>query len=238
MNVEILDKSKFIEAMKKHLTVNPKTTAVVAVDMHQGHLDPEIAPMVVPEEERQRILRNTKKLLEVVRKYKISVIHVIFQLRPIERKRRYNPFSGPARMVNETLKPVERSWTGKPEPKEGPWEPKIIPELAPSGPDEYVISTKRTQSVYYGTDLEHLLRVLGVDTVVIIGINTNTCDLCASFETANRGFKLIMISDCVASGYGNDLHLFALQNVARCLGWVLTVPEFEEKLRAGLDTAV
>ena len=237
MNVEMRDKSKFISAMKEQLAIHPKTTAVVAVDMHQGHLDPEIAPMLVPEDERQRVLTHAKKLLQLVRNYEIPVIHVIFQLRPIEKKRRYSPFSGPARMVNAKLKPEERSWTGKPEPSEGPWEPKIMAELAPSGPNEYVINTKRTLSVYYGTDLEHLLRVLGIETVVIIGINTNTCDLCASFETVNRGFKLIMISDCVASAYGNDLHLFALQNVARCLGWVLTVPEFEEKLKAGSSGA-
>jgi nicotinamidase-related amidase len=82
-----------------------------------------------------------------------------------------------------------------------------------------------------------LLRTLGIDTVVLIGINTNTCDLCSSYETVNRGFKLVVISDCVASAYGQDLHLFALQNIARCLGWVLTIPEFEEKLRAGSQSS-
>jgi ureidoacrylate peracid hydrolase len=121
---------------------------------------------------------------------------------------------------------------GKTEPVEGWWLPKIMPEVAP-GPDDYVINNKKTFSAYYGTDLEHLLKNLKVDTVVIIGINTNTCDLCTAFETVNLGFKLIMISDCVASAYGEDLHVFALQNIARCLGWVLTIPEIEEKLKSG-----
>ncbi len=67
--------------------------------------------------------------------------------------------------------------------------------------------------------------------MVIIGINTNTCVLCASFESVNRGFKLIVISDCVASAYGHDLHVFALQNIGRCLGWVLTISEFDENLK-------
>ena len=108
-----------------------------------------------------------------------------------------------------------------------------MPEVAP-GPDDYVIDNKKSYSMYMGTDLEHLLRTLKVDTVIIIGINTNTCDLCGSFESVNRGFKLIMISDCVASCYGRDLHVFALQNVARCLGWVLTISEFEKKLDSGI----
>ena len=234
MEIKILDKTEFIEGMKEHLTVNPKTTALVVIDMHQGHLDPEIATMLVPEEERRRVLTNSKKLIKIVRKYKIPIIHVILQFRPIEKKLRINPFRESARIVNEKLVFEERSWMGKPELKEGGWEPKIMPEVAPKGPEEYVINNKKTLSAYYGTDLEHLLRTLKVDTVVIIGINTNTCDLCSSFETVNRGFKLIVISDCVASSYGHDLHIFALQNIARCLGWVLTVPEFEEKLKSGL----
>ena len=104
-----------------------------------------------------------------------------------------------------------------------------MPEVAP-GPEDYIIDNKKTYSAFLGTDLEHLLNVLGTDTVVFIGINTNTCILCSSFEAANRGFKVIAISDCVASAYGDDLHHFGLQNISRSLGWVLTVREFEEKL--------
>ena len=229
MEVKILDRARFIDGVKELLEINPKTTALVAIDMHQGHLDPEVASMLVPEEERKRVLTQAPRLIEIARKYQIPTIHVIFQLRPIENDRGFNPFGKPARLVNEKLKPEERSWVGKPRVKGSWWLPKIMPEVAP-GPDDYVINNKKTYSIYLGTDLEHLLRTLGVETVVIFGINTNTCDLCACFETVNRGFKLVVISDCVASSYGYDLHVFALQNISRCLGWVLTIPEFEEKL--------
>ncbi len=232
MEIRLEDKSKFIETMKGRLAVDPKTTAIVAVDMHQGHLDPEIATMLVSEDERRRVLQNSRRLIEIARHYKIPIIHVIFQLRPIENKNKFSPFAIMAREVNKELAPAERSWTGKRASNDDWWLPKIMPEVAP-GPDDYVINNKKTLSVYLGTDLEHLLRTLKADTVVIIGINTNTCDLCGSFESVNRGFKLVMISDCVASAYGRDLHAFGLQNVARCLGWVLTIQEFEEKLKAG-----
>ncbi len=233
MEVKILDRARFIEEVKVFLEINPKTTALVAIDMHQGHLDPEVASMLLPEEERKRVLTQAPRLIEIARKYRIPTIHVIFQLRPIENDRGFNPFGKPARLVNEKLKPEERSWVGKPRVKGGWWLPKIMPEVAP-GPDDYVINNKKTYSIYLGTDLEHLLRTLGVETVVILGINTNTCDLCACFETVNRGFKLVVISDCVASSYGHDLHVFALQNISRCLGWVLTIPELEEKLKKGM----
>ena len=36
-------------------------------------------------------------------------------------------------------------------------------------------------------------------------------------------------------GDGGDLHVLGLQNVARCLGWVLTVEEFKGKVRQYLE---
>ena len=46
----------------------------------------------------------------------------------------------------------------------------------------------------------------------------------------NRAMKTVVISDCVASMYGEDLHVLGLENIARCLGWVLTVEEFKNKV--------
>jgi len=239
MQVDIVDKTKFIGLMKDQLSIDPKTTALVAVDMNEGQLDPEVAVQLVPEDERKRVLSNTKRLIEIARRCNIPIIHVTITRRPIESQRRRNPFSKYARIANEKLKPEEQSWTGKSGSivyTNGWWMPKIMPEIGP-GPDDYVINNKKTYSAYYGTELEILLRTLEVDTVVIIGINTNTCVQCSCFETVNFGFKLIVISDCVASAYGQDLHIFALQNIARCFGWVLTIEEFEEKLKSGLNSA-
>lgn len=40
--IEILDRSSMISALKKQLTVDRSETAIVAVDMHRGHLDPSV----------------------------------------------------------------------------------------------------------------------------------------------------------------------------------------------------
>lgn len=231
MDVRIPDRMQFIDGMKQRLTVNPRKMVLIAVDMHQGHLDPQVGHMLLPEDERRRVLSNSKKLIEIMRRYQIPIIHVIVSRRPIERRRMINPFITEAQIVNARLQPEERSWTGNPGSVDEWWQPRIMPEVAPQ-PDDYVINNKKTYSIYYGTDLELLLRTLGVDTVVLMDINTNTCDMCSSFETVNRGYRLIVISDCVASAYGYDLHVFGLQNIARCLGWVLTISELEQKLKS------
>jgi len=109
----------------------------------------------------------------------------------------------------------------------------VIPSLYNKETD-YIIDNKKRLNCFTNTDLEHLLRILGVKTVVLTGINTNTCVLNTAFSALDRDFAVVVISDCVASMYGEDLHVFGLQNIARCIGWVLTVDEFEEKLKAGV----
>jgi nicotinamidase-related amidase len=111
-----------------------------------------------------------------------------------------------------------------------------MPELAPLETD-YVITSKHRLSSFIDTDLESTLRTLGVDTVILIGINTNTCVLCAAFEAFNRDYAVIVASDCVHSMYGDDLHEFGLENVARCFGWVLSVDEIAEKLGVAVPAA-
>lgn len=50
-------------------------------------------------------------------------------------------------------------------------------------------------------------------------------------------FKSSTAQDCVASMYGDDLHVLGLQNIARCLGWVITNEQLFEKLRNSAPTA-
>ncbi len=93
-----------------------------------------------------------------------------------------------------------------------------------------MIDTKKTLNSFYGTDLDNLLRTLGTATVLICGVNTNTCVLCTAFEASNRRYAPVVLSDCVASMYGPDLHEFALENVRRTFGWVLSLNELEQVL--------
>jgi biuret amidohydrolase len=69
-----------------------------------------------------------------------------------------------------------------------------------------------------------------VKSVVLMGINTNTCVLNTAFTAFNFDYRVVVLSDCVASMYGEDLHVLGLQNVARCLGWVITNQQFFDKI--------
>ena len=92
------------------------------------------------------------------------------------------------------------------------------------------VDSKRTFDSFHGTPLELLLRYMRRDTLLFAGCNTNTCVLATAFGAYNRGLRVVVVADCVASAYGNDLHEFALDNIRRRLGWVLTLDELRAKL--------
>jgi nicotinamidase-related amidase len=229
--VEIEDHRVTLEALNHHLRIDPGKTAIVTVDMHRGHLDPVEATLPAPVEESRRVCRYAHDLLTFARARRIPIVHVIAVFREAEVDK-INPRIGAARVVlSREASKTEAQCRGVLHNIKGSIQTELMPEIGPEKGD-YVIDNKKTFSIFQGTDLEHLLRiVLGVDTVVLMGINTNTCVLCGAFESFNLGYKTVVISDCVASMYGQDLHDLGLQNIGRCLGWVLTVDEFKEKIR-------
>ena len=86
---------------------------------------------------------------------------------------------------------------------------------------------------FLGTDLETLVaRTFKAETVVITGINTDTCVYSTAFSAQNRGYQPIVISDCVASMRGLDHHWMALELMSRSIAWVMTVDEFKAKVQA------
>ena len=231
--VKIVDRSGMVSALKKQLTIDPSKTAMIGIDMHRGHLDPSVATMPAATEDCERVIGHSKDLLDFARSRNIPVIHVILIHRNI-------PGFGSEGMkvrfwgaVQEFLKEEDRLSPGRKSTTtahnlEGSPGTEIIPDLL--APTDYVINNKKRLDCFYGTDLETLLRTLGVETTVLLGINTNTCVMNTAFSAFNRDFQVAVISDCVASMYGEDLHVLGLENVKRCMGYVLTVDEFKGKI--------
>ena len=234
--VDIIDRSTLLAGLYKELVLDPKQTAIVTIDMHRGHLDMDVATMPTRPEDAKRVIGNARAALEFGRGQGIPVIHVILVYRRI-------PGLGSEGMVSpfwkamhaamgeeDRLTPGRRS-TVREHNIEGSPGTEIIPELYRQG--DYVIDNKKRLDCFYGTDLRFLLDTLGVKNVVLMGINTNTCVLNTSFTAFNFDYRVVVLSDCVGSMYGDDLHLLGLQNISRCLGWVIGNDQFFEKIRAG-----
>jgi nicotinamidase-related amidase len=234
--VEIVDRSAMIGTLTNGLVLNPRETAIVTIDMHRGHLDPAVATMPAKPEDAARVVAEATEVLAVARANGMPVIHVILVFRNI-------PGIGSEGMTapfwqalhemtteEDRLTPGRRS-TVNGHNLQGSPGTQIMPELLAEG--DYVIDSKKRLDCFYGTDLERLLKTLGVKNVCLMGINTNTCVLNTAFTAFNLDFKVVVLSDCVASMYGEDLHVLGLQNVQRCLGWVIDNDQFSAKIAAG-----
>ncbi len=232
--VEIVDRSSLLKGLYQQLSLKPEETAIVTIDMHRGHLDMDVATMPTKPEDAKRVVENSKAALDFARSVKMPVIHAVLVYRRI-------PGVGSEAMVSHFWKAMHaaqgetdrltpgRKSTVREHNIEGSPGTQIIPELYREG--DYVIDNKKRLDCFYGTDLRQLLDVLGVKTVVLMGINTNTCVLNTAFTAFNFDYRVVVLSDCVASMYGDDLHVLGLQNIARCLGWVITNQQFSEKIK-------
>jgi nicotinamidase-related amidase len=204
--------------------------------MHRGHLDPAVATMPVRPDRAEAVVSAAERLLFGLRRLRVPVVHVLMHhwLRPDGAPDSMrNPFWRAVEAARQSLSPDTRTTiVGHNLP--GSVQRQLIPRLGPA-PEDYVVTAKHRLSAFFETDLDALLRGLGAEVVLLMGINTNTCVLCTAFEAFNRDYAVVVVSDCTASMYGEDLHAFALADVARCLGWVMTAEEVLARLGAATE---
>ena len=234
--VEIVERGEMTDKLMGMLELDPMRTAIVTIDMHRGHLDPEVATMPASAEDAERVIKKAEDVLDFARVHGVPIIHVKLVFRKI-------PGLGSEGMpvkfwkaLHDITDETNRLSPGRKSTVDdhnimGSVQTELIPSLFAEG--DYVIDNKKRLDCFMGTDLEGLLDSLGAENVCLMGINTNTCVLNTAFTAFNKDYRVVVMSDCVASMYGEDLHVLGLQNVCRCLGWVVTNDEFKEKVAAG-----
>jgi len=236
--VEIVDRSEMRDQLASMLTLEPEKSAIVTIDMHRGHLDPEVATMPASAEDAERVIKAAEDVIDFARVHGVPIVHVKLVFRKIPglgSEGMRVPFWKALHDIQDEknrLSPGRKS-TVDDHNIMGSVQTEIIPSLYAEG--DYVIDNKKRLDCFMGTDLEGLLLSLGVENVCLMGINTNTCVMNTAFTAFNKDYRVIVMSDCVASMYGDDLHVLGLQNVARCLGWTLNNEEFKEKIAEGAE---
>jgi nicotinamidase-related amidase len=224
----LIDRSSMIARMRDALRLEHAKTAVVTIDCQRGNLDPQIASLPVPADQCSRVIAGANRLLQMARANGIGVIHMTTVFEPSLLGT--HPFERAMLELKESFSPGTSS-DFKRHKSPGSQEAAFVDGLDVQ-PTDLVIDSKRTFDSFEGTPLDRLLRSMGKDTLLIAGCNTNTCVLSTAFGAYNRGYRTVVISDCVASAYGDDLHAFALSNIQRRLGWVLNLEELEAKITA------
>ena len=206
------------------IALDPRATAIVAIDMHRGHLDPTVATLPLPAERCGPLIARAADLFSEARALGVPVVHVVTEYRDAG-EIAANPFW---KAAHEDPSKARRGILGH-NLVGGPGK-EIIATLVE--PQDLVVRSKKRYSVFSPTDLEFLLRRrLGADTVILAGVNTTSCVLCAAFEATNRDFRVVIASDAVDSMDGEEMHRFALRLMAATCGWPLTNAEIVKALR-------
>ncbi len=235
-DIEFSNRQSYKEGMKNLLSIDPARTVVLTVDMQYSYLQTDAGGDPILPDEAARVLRGTKRLINFAHEQCIPVVHVYTTRRKKELE--INPFPFSVGRIGRSVKLWQTPHTAQgelPDRPEGSHRSQVPSELV--SPQDLHVTTKKTMDGYLYSDLDWILSYhLKPETVVLTGINTDTCVYSTAFSTANRGYQPVVISDCVASMRGKDSHLMALELMARSIAWVLTVEEFEGKIQAGKRT--
>jgi nicotinamidase-related amidase len=230
--VEFQDRSQYKTRMNELLRIDPRSTVVLTVDMQRDYLDLEIAAAPVAAEESERVMKHARDLLDFARTESLPVVHVYVNRRRVESEHGWE-FAGATFRVSRQHQLSQNAQAGVrriPDRREGSPHAEVPAILV--APDDVHVTTKKSLDGFLHTDLDFLLRhVYRAETVVLTGINTDTCVYSTAFSASNRGYQTVVISDCVASTRGRDHHWMALELMARSIAWVLTVEQFKAKVR-------
>jgi nicotinamidase-related amidase len=156
----------------EEVRVDPTKTALIIVDM-QNDFVREGGSLLVPDADGT--IPKIKGLLDLARE---SGMKVVF--------------------TQDTHTEGDPEWEIWPEHvREGSWGWEIVDELAPRE-DELVIRKVRYDA-FYGTHLDHYLRVWGVDTLIICGTVANICVHYTAASAALRWFEVVISRDATSA---------------------------------------
>jgi len=104
--------------------------------------------------------------------------------------------------------------------REGSWGWQIVDALAPA--DDETVLRKVRYDAFYGTPLDHLLRVWQVDTLVICGTLANICVHYTAASAALRWYDVVIPRDAISALDPFDLESSLRQTVFLFAGRVTT----------------
>ena len=156
----------------EEVRVDPAKSALIVVDM-QNDFVKEGGSLVVPDAEGT--IPAIRALLDLARQ---SGMQVVF--------------------TQDTHTEGDPEWgLWRQHVREGSWEWQIVDELAPRE-DELVIRKVRYDA-FYGTHLDHFLRIWDVDTLVLCGTVANICVHYTAASAALRWFRVIIPKDATSA---------------------------------------
>lgn len=168
-------------------------TAILVVDAQNAELVPEVLRQF-PDFDRalhERALPAMKKLVDEARAKGVEIIYTV-----IEALTRDGRDRSLDHKMSNILVPRGSDLA------------KVIDIVAPHEDD--IILPKTSSGVFNSTNIDYVLRNLGIDNLIVVGFLTDQCVDMAVRDAADRSFYVVCASDACAS-YTDERHTTALR---------------------------
>jgi len=171
---------------------DPTRTALLNIDMQNGEFNADILALArtsgTPQSNKRAfyeriaatVIPNQARLQDAARKAGVEVIFTVIESLTQD---------GRDRSLDHKISNLHF-------PK-GSWEAKVIDEVGPRG-DEIIIP-KTASGIFNATNIDYVLRNLGIDYLVIYGVVTDQCVESAIRDAADRGYLVTQVEDCCAA---------------------------------------
>jgi biuret amidohydrolase len=113
----------------------------------------------------------------------------------------------------------------------------IVEEVYPIAGEPVV--DKPGKGAFYATDLDAILKMKGIQKLVVCGVTTEVCVHTSVREANDRGYDALVLSDCVGS-YFPEFQRVALEMIKAqggIFGWVSDSERFLAGLRSAMPAA-
>jgi ureidoacrylate peracid hydrolase len=182
--------------------VAPQSTALVLIDFQNDYVAEGGVVNLRGEGHKaktRKIIENTARVLECARRAGVSIVYLRYS------RTRDHRYESPASLRWLVAKRGYSSDSVS--AVEGTWGAEIVSVLAPKARDHVI--DKRRSSGFFGTDLENVLRLRNIQTVILAGVSTHGCIESTARDAELRDFYVVVIEDCVGA-YSDELHNAAL----------------------------
>ena len=188
----------------------PRHTAIVTQELQGAVVGPNAGLAALAKAARREALPNIERLLPAARTAGIRVVHCLVQKRPDGLGSNHNA-------------PIFVMGTKQVDISPGSEGATLLPEFGPAA-DDVVLRRWHGVGPMGGTDLDAVLRNLGVTTIVAVGVSVNIAITNLVMDAVNTAYRVVVPRDAVA-GVPADYSNAIIDNTLSLLATVTTTAD-------------
>ena len=191
--------------------VDPSHTAIITSEVQNGVVGERSALPALAEAAAAEMLPSLARLLPAARSAGVQIVHCTAYRRADGKGANHN-----ARLFMGVRKSPVALLPGTPEVD-------VVSELGPE-PSDLVLTRTHGLDPMAGTDLDPVLRNLGITTIVVTGVSVNVAVTNLVMDAVNRGYDVVLPRDAVC-GIPRDYADAVIDNTLALLAAVTTTDE-------------